>query len=148
MPKFKLYVFLFSFAILFSCKPAKVVRSYPSPTIAKPAAESVIFSLGTEKLHESQIQVTLDNYVVADSLPFEEIVNEILYQKRLFKEATSKGYTMDSILLEEVNSYLSIVAESFLEDTSILNNLVRITYERMHKELNASHILIPVSLYQ
>jgi peptidyl-prolyl cis-trans isomerase SurA len=147
MPKFKLYVFLFSFAILFSCKPAKVVRSYPSPTIAKPAAELVIFSLGTEKLHESQIQVTLDNYVVADSLPFEEIVNEILYQKRLFKEATSKGYTMDSILLEEVNSYLSIVAESFLEDTSILNNLVRITYERMHKELNASHILIPVSLY-
>ena len=147
MPNLKVYITIFSIAALFSCKPAKVVRINSSPTTIKSVAESVIFSLGSEELRESEIHATLDNYVVADSLPFEDVVNEILYQKRLFKEATSKGYTMDSILKAEVNSYLGIIAESFLEDTSVLNNLVRITYERMHLELNASHILIPVSLY-
>ena len=147
MPNFKIISFFLLFVVLFSCKPAKVVNTSLSPVIGKLDVEPVIFSLGIDELQESDIHATLDNYMVADSLTYSEIVEEILYQKRLYKAASEKGYTKDSVILEEVNSYLGIVAESFLEDSSSLNELVRLSYKRMQKELNASHILIPVSLF-
>jgi len=146
MPHYKLFLFLVSFSLLISCKPSRLVSSVLTENEVQPI-ENIILTIGNEELTSSDLESSITNYLVSDSLKYDDLISEILFQKRLYLAAKEKGYTSDSSLLEEVDSYLSILAENYIQDSSILIDLSRLTYNRMSKELNASHILIPISLY-
>jgi peptidyl-prolyl cis-trans isomerase SurA len=146
MPHYKLILFFVSFSLLISCKPARVVSTVPTEVKEQPI-ENVILTIGHEDLTSSDLKPLITNYLVSDSLKYEELISEILFQKRLYLAAKEKGYSADSSILGEADSYLGILAESYIQDTIVLNNLSKLTYERMNKELNASHILLPISLF-
>ncbi|WP_341228536.1 peptidylprolyl isomerase [uncultured Arcticibacterium sp.] len=138
-----LYYFLFLLALI-SCKteqlPTLTEKTVSSTSISEP-----ILTLGIEKFDTTSFDKILDTYLITDSSNFDDVIDEILFQKRVFALASEQGYTKDEAINEEFNSYLKIVAQSFIVDSALTNNLARITYNRMKKEINASHLLIPIS---
>ncbi len=67
-----------------------------------------------------------------------------LYDKFLLKvqEAKSLGYDTTSKFIKEFTGYKNQLAESYLKDKSVTNNLVKEAYERSKLDIEASHILI------
>ncbi|AWV98643.1 peptidylprolyl isomerase [Arcticibacterium luteifluviistationis] len=137
------YYLLFLFALL-SCKTEQLPQLTEKSVDATPFSEPVLI-LGAEKFDNASFDKVLDTYLVTDSSDFDGIIDEILFQKRVYAAASEKGYADDPEINEEFNSYLKIVAQSFIVDSSLTNNLARLTYDRMKKEVNASHLLIPIS---
>ncbi|WP_196889400.1 peptidylprolyl isomerase [Aureivirga sp. CE67] len=60
------------------------------------------------------------------------------------KEAEEKGYDKNPSFVKEYNKYREQLAEPFLKDTKVTDQLVQEAYDRTVNEVNASHILILV----
>ena len=69
-----------------------------------------------------------------------------LYDKFLLKvtEAKTLGYDTTSKFLKEFKGYKNQLADSYLKDREVTNNLVKEAYERMQVDVEASHILISI----
>ncbi len=67
-----------------------------------------------------------------------------LYDKFLLKvtEAKSLGYDTTTKFIKEFNGYKNQLADSYLKDKNVTNNLVKEAYERMQTDVEVSHILI------
>lgn len=59
-------------------------------------------------------------------------------------EAISRGMDTTAAFKKEYNSYKDELRKPYLPDTKIIDSLVRLTYERLKFEINASHILIGI----
>ncbi len=59
-------------------------------------------------------------------------------------EAKSRGMDTTAAFKKEYNSYKDELRKPYLPDNKIIDSLVRLTYERLQFELEASHILIGV----
>tara|TARA_Y100000589_G_scaffold297496_1_gene305308 strand:- start:1075 stop:3042 length:1968 start_codon:yes stop_codon:yes gene_type:complete len=70
-----------------------------------------------------------------------------LYDKFLLKvkEAKMLGYDTTSKFMKEFNGYKDQLAESYLKDKNVTENLIKEAYERMQTDVEASHILIRIS---
>tara|TARA_Y100000766_G_scaffold18490_1_gene13059 strand:- start:16020 stop:18050 length:2031 start_codon:yes stop_codon:yes gene_type:complete len=70
----------------------------------------------------------------------------VLYDKFLLKvkEAKILGYDTTSKFIKEFNGYKDQLAESYLKDKNVTENLIREAYERMQTDVEASHILIRI----
>ena len=68
----------------------------------------------------------------------------ILYDKFLLKvkEAKSLGYDTTSKFIKEFEGYKNQLADSYLKDKKVTENLVKEAYDRMKIDVEASHILI------
>lgn len=138
-----LYYFIFLLALV-SCKTEQAA-THTEKSVTKAVISEPVLSLGAEKFDTTSFDRVLDTYLITDTSNFDDVINEILFQKRVYALASEQGYTNDEAINEEFNSYLKIVAQSFIVDSALTNNLARITYERMKKEVNTSHLLIPIS---
>ena len=69
-----------------------------------------------------------------------------LYDKFLLKvtEAKSLGYDTTSKFVKEFKGYKNQLADSYLKDKNVTNNLIMEAYERMQMDVEASHILITI----
>lgn len=81
--------------------------------------------------------------IIQDSL----ISYRKLYDKFLLKvqEAKSLGYDTTPKFLKEFTGYKNQLADSYLKDKSVTDNLVKEAYERSKFDVEASHILIGVN---
>ena len=128
------------------CKTSQPTASINTePEVAAIIQEKVIGKIGNSDIQESELLAAYNTFDVADTLDYQTVLDEILYQKRLFLEAKSQGYDNDKTKNEELETYRRIIAKSFIVDTSLINNRKRIAYQRMKEEINASHILIAVA---
>ena len=57
-------------------------------------------------------------------------------------EAKRRGMDTTAAFVKEYNSYKDELRKPYLPDAKLTDSLVRLTYERMKEEVNASHILI------
>jgi len=73
-------------------------------------------------------------------------VDEYMEQFVAFKlkvaDAIEKGYDTTNSFREELNGYRNQLAQNYLSDPDIKENLLRKAYERSLVEVNASHILV------
>jgi peptidyl-prolyl cis-trans isomerase SurA len=75
-----------------------------------------------------------------------EKINEYLELFINFKlkveEAKARGLDTTAAFWKEFNGYKDELRKPYLPDAKILDSLVRLTYNRMQEEINASHILV------
>src|SRR5688572_7853936 len=75
-----------------------------------------------------------------------EKINEYLYLFINFKlkveEAKARGLDTTAAFLKEFNGYKDELRKPYLPDAKMVDSLVRLTYNRMQEEVNASHILV------
>lgn len=148
MPFYIRYIPL-SFLILACAKPStqsgslKVVSSAANPVVE----ESYVITLDGQGLNRTDFSVSLENTTALDSGTNEEIIREIIQRKLFVAEARNLGMDTSENFREQIASHLQLAVSNALEDDPEVRRLGNEAYERYLKEVNASHIFIPLSPY-
>jgi peptidyl-prolyl cis-trans isomerase SurA len=72
----------------------------------------------------------------------DEYLNLFINFKLKVEEAKKRGMDTTAVFLKEFNQYKEELRRPYLPDSRLTDSLVRLTYDRMKEEINASHILI------
>ncbi|UBM59771.1 peptidylprolyl isomerase [Marinilongibacter aquaticus] len=139
----RFFLILVLLTSLVACKNVRVLTKtkadIPSENIPTP-----ILELGQEKLSDSDLDAYFNAYTVSDSLQSDSVLYDLINRKRYYLDAISKGYRADQTQQDELQTYRRILAKSFIIDTAMVNNLARLTYTRMQKEVHAAHLLLAI----
>ncbi len=135
--------FLLAFLVV-ACKTA-------APVIQQTPPKPVILTLGNKAFTTDDFfQSFTKNQLSSDSAQRTDVKNYFdLYTNLKLKvlAAESEGRDTTEAFREEMNTYRKQLAQSYLTDKVLVESLAAEAYQRMHQEVNASHILIPVSEY-
>lgn len=72
----------------------------------------------------------------------EEYLNLFINYKLKVKEALARGMDTSSTFRKEYQTYREELLKPYMPDSKVVDSLVRLTYDRLREEVNASHILI------
>lgn len=141
MHKRILYVGTAAVALLAACQSTK-------PTTA--AKQPVIETLGTAQVPAGEFAyVYRKNNGSAPDFGTRQSVQEYLDLYTNFKlkvlEAEQRGLDTTQAFKRELDGYKQQLAQPYLTEKSVTDQLVREAYDRMSKEVNASHILVRVA---
>src|SRR5688572_25403022 len=127
--------------VLAGCKSSKPNASAPQP---------VIETIGSTPVYTPEFQYVYnknnansDNAYSKASL--EEYLNLYTNFRLKVMEAEAKGLDTTEAFRRELEGYKQQLAQPYLTEKSVTDKLVREAYDRMKKEINASHILINVN---
>ena len=142
------FFFALVFLFLFSCKTNQLPQNGKGETAVAeiPVSEPVI-TLGDEVIGEKELDLTLSDFAFSDSSDYQQAIQQYLIKKRLYLEAIAEGYGDNDTHQEELESYTSLLAKSFIITPEKEEELALLTYNRLKWELNASHLLIAVHPY-
>jgi len=128
-----------------STQPAsqKVISSAANP--AEP--EKHVIALGEQGVNRADLSVMLENTAALDSGTNDEIIRELIQRKLFIAEARELGMDTSENFREQITSHLQMATMDALEDEQEIRRLGNEAYERYLKEVNASHIFIPLSPY-
>jgi len=146
MHKRILYVGAAAVTLLAGCKTSKPATTAAPATPAGPAIET----LGTYPVPASEFAyVYRKNNSSAADYGTRPSVNEYLDLYTNFRlkvlEAEQKGLDTTQAFKRELDGYRQQLAQPYLTEKSVTDNLVREAYDRMGQEVSASHILIRVT---
>ncbi|MGV3539353.1 MAG: peptidylprolyl isomerase [Rufibacter sp.] len=115
----------------------------------KKATAPVLLTIGSEAVPATEFAYVYEkNNGNADSAYTSASVQEYLDLYTNFKlkvaEAKSRGLDTTEAFKKELGGYKEQLAQPYLTEKSVTDQLVREAYERLKKEINASHILITV----
>lgn len=98
-------------------------------------------------MNRKDLTVSLENTVALDSGTNDEIIREVIQRKLFVAEARDLGMDTTPNFREQIASHLQLAVGNALEDGPEIRRLGNEAYERYLKEVNASHIFIPLSPY-
>ncbi|GAB3809159.1 hypothetical protein GCM10028819_49850 [Spirosoma humi] len=122
-----------------------------APVVQQTPPEPVILTLGNKTFTTSDFfQSFTKNQLSSDSAQRTDVKNYFdLYTNLKLKvlAAEAGGRDTTEAFREEMNTYRKQLAQSYLMDKVLVESLAAEAYQRLQTEVNASHILIPVSEY-
>ncbi|MFC5269103.1 peptidylprolyl isomerase [Adhaeribacter terreus] len=123
-----------------SCKSSKEVAKQ----------EPVLETIGSKPVYTSEFQYVYNkNNANAENAYSKGSIEEYLNLYTNFKlkvmEAEARGLDTTDSFRRELDGYKQQLAQPYLTEKSVTDKLVREAYDRMQKEVNASHILINVA---
>lgn len=112
--------------------------------------DKVLFTIEGEPTYVSEFsrvyKKNLDIIDKKDQKEIEEYFDLFLEYKLKLKEARSLKLNEKEAYKKELAGYRKQLARNYLTDNNATEKLVKEAYDRLHKEVKASHILIKVSL--
>lgn len=119
-------------------------------TEAPAVREPVLATIAGKPVYTSEFEyVYHKNNSNADKASSQESVQEYLELYTNFRlkvlDAESRGLDTTKAFRAELEGYKEQLAQPYLTEKSVTENLIREAYARMQKEVNASHILISVA---
>jgi peptidyl-prolyl cis-trans isomerase SurA len=119
--------------------------SYAQKKTPKPAA---LFTVGKEKTTADEfIYLYKKNHLAKEDFTdqkIEEYLTLFINFKLKVAEARTRGIDKTPEFIKEYNTYKDELRKPYLPESKILDSLVKLTYERLQKEVSAAHILIDV----
>ncbi len=108
--------------------------------------KKIVMSIAGEDITaEEFLRVYNKNNNVQSKQSLEEYLDLFINYKLKVKEAENLGYDTIAKLQKELEGYRDQLAEPYLMDEEVNQELMREAYERMRYDIRASHILIKVS---
>ena len=146
MHKRILYASAATAALLAGCQAAKPAAT---PSMATPAGPAVEM-LGTYPVPANEFAYVYrkNNSTAADYATRQSVTDYLdLYTNFRLKvlEAEQKGLDTTQAFKRELDGYRQQLAQPYLTEKSVTDQLVREAYDRMGQEVSASHILIRVA---
>ncbi|AEI51120.1 peptidylprolyl isomerase [Runella slithyformis] len=139
--KYCFWGFIGVFLSFWGCKTAKPVPQAPP--------EPVILSIGDKKFTTDEFFQSFTKNQFSDDTSKSTNISEYLQLFTNLKlkviAAQSEGKDTTAAFREELAAYRKQLAQPYLTDRTLVENLVAEAYERMKEEIKASHILIAVS---
>lgn len=147
MHKRILYASAASAALLAGCQAAKPAAT---TSAAAPAAGPAVEMLGTYPVPANEFAYVYrkNNSAAADYGTRQSVTDYLdLYTNFRLKvlEAEQRGLDTTQAFKRELDGYRQQLAQPYLTEKSVTDQLVREAYDRMGQEVNASHILIRVA---
>lgn len=147
MHKRILYASAASAALLAGCQAAKPAAT---TSAAAPAAGPAVEMLGTYPVPANEFAyVYRKNNSAAPDYGTRQSVTDYLDLYTNFRlkvlEAEQRGLDTTQAFKRELDGYRQQLAQPYLTEKSVTDQLVREAYDRMGQEVNASHILIRVA---
>ncbi len=138
----KKIVYVFAAVLIAGCSTSEKTIN-PTPNYKK--SEPVVFSYGTDSVYQSEFERVYSKNN-KDSVPDDKAVREYLDLYVNFKLKVKEAYSLQLDTLEsfrtELAGYRKQLAQPYLVDKKVTDDLVNEAYDRMQYEVNASHILI------
>lgn len=114
-------------------------------TKAKPR---VLFTVGNDNVTADEfIYLYKKNHPAKEDFTdpkIEEYINLFINFKLKVAEARSRGIDKTPEFTKEYNTYKDELRKPYLPESRIIDSLVKLTYERLKKDVSASHILVEV----
>lgn len=114
-------------------------------TKAKPR---VLFTVGNDNVTADEfIYLYKKNHPTKEDFTdpkIEEYINLFINFKLKVAEARSRGIDKTPEFTKEYNTYKDELRKPYLPESRIIDSLVKLTYERLKKDVSASHILVEV----
>ncbi len=128
-----------SFVLLAGCTATKTTD----------AKEPIIATLGSEPLSTDEFRYVYEkNNGSNDDAYTRQSISDYLNLYTNFKlkvkEAENRGLDTTTAFKRELEGYKEQLAQPYLTDKNVTDQLVKEAYERLKKEINASHILLTV----
>ena len=147
MHKRILYASATAVALLAGCQASKPVAT---ASLAAPAAGPAVETLGNYPVPANEFAyVYRKNNSSAADYGTRQSVNDYLDLYTNFRlkvlEAEQRGLDTTQAFKRELEGYRQQLAQPYLTEKSVTDQLVREAYDRMGQEVNASHILIRVA---
>lgn len=126
--------------LLVACKPSQQ-NNTQKPT------KDVIFSINGAPTYADEFLYAYNksNSNKGTQESIEDYLDLYINFKLKVLEARKKGIDSSQVFQQELAGYLKEIKKPYLTSEQVTESLVEETYERMQKEINASHILIQVS---
>ncbi|WP_299825564.1 peptidylprolyl isomerase [uncultured Pontibacter sp.] len=126
---------------------AAVLMAGCTATKKNDSKEPSIATLGTEPISTSEFQYVYEknNAGNEDAYTRESVTDYLnLYTnfKLKVKEAESRGLDTTTAFKRELEGYKEQLAQPYLSEKSVTDQLVKQAYDRLSQEINASHILL------
>ena len=118
------------------------------PALAYQAQDVLIAKIDDYEIRSGELLYTYQKNRASSEIIEYDSLEKYLEQYINFKlkviEARAQGYDTISVLKEELQGYVSQIRKPYLDNEEATDKLIRETYNRMHMEIDASHILINV----
>ncbi|TAL57425.1 MAG: hypothetical protein EPN85_14165 [Bacteroidetes bacterium] len=114
---------------------------------AQQPANSILMTIGNEK-------VTVDDFLAVykknnnkdgtplDKKSMEEYLNLYTVFRLKVKEAKDMGIDTSKSFRDELSGYRKTLAQPYLSEKEVIDNMVKEVYDRMHWDIRTSHILV------
>jgi len=135
---FLTYILIFFFTLFFYIESSSQNSNKKDPTL---------FSYGSFEVTQSEFLRGYEKNALAKKpiyteAELKEYLSLYINYKLKVKAAEDEGIDTLPYIIKEISDYRKQLAQSFLTDKNITEKLIHETYERMTKEIRASHILI------
>jgi len=109
---------------------------------------ATLFTVGKEKTTADEfLYLYKKNHPAKEDFTdqkLDEYLNLFINFKLKVTEARARGIDKTPEFIKEYNTYKDELRKPYLPESKILDSLVKLTYDRLHKEVSAAHILINV----
>jgi peptidyl-prolyl cis-trans isomerase SurA len=104
---------------------------------------SILMTIGGKKVEAGEfIRMYKKSTDPAGTMSVDDYLQQFTLFKQKVADAVSEGYDTTKAFREELNGYRNQLAQNYLTDTQVKNNLLRKAYQRSLTEINAWHILV------
>lgn len=119
-----------------SSSPAVITQKEPDVK-----QEPVAISVGANELTTSDLKLAFERQMIEDTIPTASFLEQVVNELRVVADAKKRGYDTTEAFKDEIESYRSILAESYLTDSTTIKYLLKETYDWMKEEVRISHIM-------
>jgi len=117
--------------------------------VAQPTEQKILLTINNEPVTAGEFQgLYLKSTSIENAKPTREVLEDYLNlfinYKLKVKAAKDNGIDTTAAFKNEYQGYVEQLAQSYLIDNQVLNNLIEEAYNRMQYEVSASHILISI----
>lgn len=114
----------------------------------KKTKSQVLFTVGNENITADEFMYLYKkNHPAKEDFTdqkIEEYIELFINFKLKVAEARSRGIDKTPEFTKEYNTYKDELRKPYLPESRIIDSLVKLTYERLKKEVSASHILVEI----
>lgn len=132
--------FLIAATLVLTCVAGYAQKKTPKP--------QVLFTVGKEKITADEFMYLYKKNHPAEedftTQKIEEYLTLFINFKLKVTEARARGIDKTPEFEKEYNGYKDELRKPYLPESKIVDSLVSLTYQRLHKEVSAAHILIGV----
>lgn len=116
-----------------------------SPIVVEVKPEPVAITVGTSELKTADLKAAFENQISEDTLSPDAFLEQAINDQRILADAQKRGYDKTDSFKEEVEGYRSMLAESYLTDSTTIKQLLKETYSWLKEEVHAAHIMYQLS---
>ncbi len=95
-----------------------------SPIVVEVKPEPVAITVGTSELKTADLKAAFENQISEDTLSPDAFLEQAINDQRILADAQKRGYDKTDSFKEEVEGYRSMLAESYLTDSTTIKQLL------------------------